>query len=98
MRARRLPISIPLVLLALAAPARAEGPVERDEVRVGYERALGWGLATGALPFPADVPDPGACSDPGWHYAAPPERAPAHRAVYPYFVRIEPHPCPEYGR
>lgn len=59
-----------------------------EEVRVGFERALGASLALGLMPFPTS----GGCPDEGWS-AAPPERPPTHRSAHPFVLRVEPRTC-----
>ena len=82
--------AIPFGICALSLPVRAHAAGQ--EVRVGFERAIGVGLALDVMPGHAPLFHP--CPDEGWN-AAPPERAPAHRAAHPFYLRTEPRTCPQ---
>jgi hypothetical protein len=82
----RLLLAIVVVLAAGVTPTRAEAAGE--EVRTGFERALGVALAIGTLPLPAAA----ECPNEGWS-AVTPEQPPPYRADYPFVLRIEPRTC-----
>jgi hypothetical protein len=82
-----------LATLALLLPLAAGARDERDEVRRGVLRAMGWGIAYGVEPEglgPAFAP---VCGDPqDLREPLRDARAP-WRAGYPHRVRSEPAPC-----
>ena len=82
-----------LLLLPLMALLPAKGDAAGEEVRTGFERALGARLALGDQTLRVAAP----CPDEGW-LAAPPGRAPAHRSAHPFVLRVLPRRCaPEVG-
>lgn len=99
---RLAPLALLLALLPL--PARAHGARDahddREEVRTGILRAIGWDIAAGASPESAAGSFQPVCGDPrDLRQPLPDARAP-WRAGYPHFVRSEPlqcHPSPVDG-
>lgn len=77
---------IALALLPLAARAHDD----REEVRRGVLRAIGWGIAYGEAPAAADAAFAPVCDDPREPLSD--ARAP-WRAGYPHLVRSETAPC-----